>query len=237
MVLNNVSLSTGLTQDTFFLLNGQTTAEYPTLDLNRNLNAWYRRCVSWILQSVDGWEFNDGTATANLVASQQAYTFNQGSSSFNVTDVLKISRVEVTYDGTNWYKASPMQLNDFNLAKSQASNISGTFSTTSPYYDIHHNTIDLYPVPTANVTAGLKIYYDLDITDLAAAGDTPIIPAEFHRILSLGAAFDWASTRNQDMAAALKSQIDELHGELLMHYGDRAIDGQPTVGGFIKSYK
>lgn len=235
MQLNDTTNKIGLIQDTYFALNNITSTEYSSAEVKRNINIWYKKAVNWILESLDGWNFKDTTATASLVANQQAYTFNIANSSFSATDVLKIERVDITYDGTNWYKAEPLNRADYLEAINQT-NINNDFSTTTPFYDISNNAINLYPVPVANSASGLKVTYTQQITDLSADADVPVIPENFQRILSLGAAYDWAMSRGLATAGALRNEIEQLHQEIKSFYSNRQMDSNPSVSAMVKNY-
>jgi len=131
---------------------------------------------------MDGWDFEGETATASLVASQQEYVFP--------SDILKIKRIEITYDGTNWYKVKFFDVNDIDSA-TDTTTISSNFQTTAPYADIHDSSVFLYPIPTANSTNGLKIWYENEVTELSADTDEPTIPEAYQKGLCYGAATDY----------------------------------------------
>jgi hypothetical protein len=53
------------------------------------------------------------------------------------------------------------------------------------------SSLFLYPVPTAAVTAGLKIWYEKEETELTAVTDEPNITEAYHKGLCYGAAKDY----------------------------------------------
>lgn len=131
---------------------------------------------------MDGWDFEGEIATASLVANQQEYVFP--------SDILKIKRIEVTYDGTNWYKVRFGDVNTLNTT-SDSTTVNQNYQTTDPYADLHASSIFLYPIPTAASTAGLKIWYENEVSELSSDSDEPSIPEAYHKALCYGAATDY----------------------------------------------
>src|SRR5579872_319914 len=71
----------------------------------RYINTWYHKVVTMILEAQDDWDFDDlnntdyPVATTPLVANQRDYTFPAS------LKILKIKRVDISYDSTNWFRA------------------------------------------------------------------------------------------------------------------------------------
>lgn len=235
MVFSDITNKSGLVQDTSFLIWGDTldhTTDYPLADVVRGINRWYHRVVSWILESQDEWDFDDilnsnyPIATANLVANQQDYSLPATAGVSN-DRVLKIQRVEVTYDGTNWYKAEPFDIKEKGSAIGTATDINNDFDTSKPYYDMQFNSIFLYPIPTSNVAAGLKIWFLRRITDIFTASDTtqePSFDEQFHRLLSMGGAYDYLLGNDHTKASSLRQEMEILKQELQKFYGRKQED-------------
>jgi len=89
-----------------------------------DINIWYQKIVSMILESQDYTDFDDNRdtnypiATRALVASQRDYAFGTalwtlagkegGAGTATQTLLpLKIKRLDVTYDGVNYFRATP----------------------------------------------------------------------------------------------------------------------------------
>jgi len=242
MVINDTTGKTGLVQDTQFLIWGDSldhSTAYPIADIIRNINRWYHRVVSWILEAQDEWDFDDilnsnyPIATTNLVAEQQDYALPAGAGVDN-DRVLKIQRVEITYDGTNWYKAEPFDIAEKGTAIGTSTDINKDFSQTQPYYDVRYGSIFLYPIPTADVTAGLKIWFLRRITDIFTPSDTtqePSFDEQFHRILSMGSAYDYLLGNGMtDKATLIRSEIENMKLELQRFYGRKQEDRVYRVG-------
>ncbi len=181
MILYNASTSNGLRNYARFLTNTSTNT-YTDLDLTAALNMYYGEVIQEIIQAQDGWDFQAETATADLVADQQEYTLP--------TDILKIKRIEISYDGTNWTPVTFMDVNETSSA-TDTTTVGNNFQKSEPYADLMDKSIMLYPTPSANATGGLKIWYSKGVDDLSADTDEPVFQNRFHKVLCYGAARDY----------------------------------------------
>jgi hypothetical protein len=208
-ILYNASTSNGIANQARFLTNTNTTT-YTAADLYASINTYYHYFVNEILEAMDGWDFQGEIATTDLVASQQEYVFP--------TDILKVKRVEITYDGTNWYNAEPFDIN-MRAKATDTTSITNDFSTNKPYFDCFENSMFLYPIPDAAVTSGLKIWYEKEATELSGATDEPVFAEAYHKGLSYGAAKDWFQKysevpanfkKAQTMSAEMQNSINRM---------------------------
>lgn len=181
MQLYSASTGRGLRNTTRRLTNTNTST-YTDIDLDAALNDYYHLFVGEILQSMDDWDFQGDYATADLVASQQEYVLP--------LDILKIKSVEISYDGTNWYKGIPIDKAEI-ITATDATNNSRNFNVQSPMFDLMDGSVFLYPIPSANSTAGLKIWFEKDVTDLTDVADEPVFVEAYHKGLCYGAAKDY----------------------------------------------
>jgi hypothetical protein len=189
MQLYNASTGVGIRNFARRFSNTNSTT-YSDADLNASINAYYDLFTTEILQSMDDWDFQGEYATTDTVANQQEYAFP--------AELLKIKDVEITYDGSTWYKAAFMDINERSNPNDTTS-VANDFSESSPYVDFMDNSLFLYPVPTSAVTAGLKIYYEKLPTAMSADSDTPTLARPFHIGLAYGGAKDWLE-QHIDMA-------------------------------------
>ena len=186
-----------------------------------------------ILDSVDGWDWDDinktdyPVATTNLVASQQDYKFPTG--------LLKVKRVEVTYDGTNWYKAEPFDINMRGKATDTTS-IANDFSTAAPYYDAEKQSVKLYPIPSSNVTAGLKIWYVREPSEFTSSEVTtgtkePGFDEPFHVMIALGMCLDWFIAKEPGGVRyqATQQELAEYEARLRKYYGSKQADNPMSL--------
>jgi len=232
MKLSSSADATGLIEDIDFFL-GTNSTNYTTNDKKRNINRWYQKVVAIILESMDEWTFQEESATASLVADQQEYSFP--------TDILKIDRIEVTYDGSNWYKAEPFTRAEYSET-SEAAAIADNFTSTEPFYNVRETDgtgyVELFPIPSSAVTNGLKIWYTKEITELSANADEPAFNEMFHRILSLGATYDWSIKEDlTKKAAALRTDINMMMEDLKKFYGSRQEDRHVRLRAASENYE
>jgi len=194
----------------------------------RQINIWYHKIITMIFASQDDWDWDDSNqtdypiATTDLVANQQDYTIPVS------LNVLKIQRIDVSYDGgTTWKRAVPIDAGSINVALS-STNIAQAFSTDNPKYDIRNNAIFLYPVPSSNSTGGLKIWFSRGPLEFATTDTTklPGFDAAFHRMLSLGASYDYAFIKNLPTQAALLNLLQDYEARLKQYYGRKNEDVQ-----------
>jgi hypothetical protein len=202
----------GLYNDTDFLC-GSTSITYPVATKLRNFNIHYQNVARLIWESADTWQYDDsnatdfGIATANIVASQQDYSLP--------STCQRVQRVEV--DGV---LAESIDIHDMDLATSQE-------ETGSPHYDLVGRSIFLYPTPSANITSGLKVFFDRDVTDLSSTSDVPGFALAFHRILSLGASIDFS--RNENDRKLWVADKTRLENGLKRFYSKRGIQRKTII--------
>ena len=93
------------------------------LQFTRHINNAYQKLVTTIFEAQDDWDWDDtGTtdgssptqstypiATTSLVAGQRDYTFPIS------LNMMKDLRVDISYDGTNYYRAQPIDSREINI--------------------------------------------------------------------------------------------------------------------------
>lgn len=126
------------------------------------------RATRWINQSyqelcaLERWPFLEATAT--------------GPAPLSVPTLLEVlTVVDTTNTNTTLIEADQVEL----------ANTGDLTSTGTPifYYITGGTTVSVWPVATNS----LSVRYTAQPSDLAAAGDTPIVPAPYHDIIVLGA--------------------------------------------------
>jgi hypothetical protein len=192
----------------------------------RLINSNYHKVVTSIFESMDGWDFDDPNhadtgfiKTYNLAADTQTVTLPTSDK------ILKIKRAEITYDGTNWYRAAPIDVNETNIASVQA-DINGHFVESAPYYDLQGNYVYLYPVPTAVSTNGLKLWIAREVDEFTTADTTqePGFDEPFHEMLAVGASRDYAIQEGLANAESLAAVFSEYEQRLRRYYGKKQDD-------------
>lgn len=240
MILSSVNLSAttakpSIIEDIDFLV-GTDSTQFPLADKLRLINAHYYNTVSDILEADGNWEFDDTNktdfpiGTATLVNNQRDYSLPSG--------IVKLIRVEVLDNGGNYQK-----LTEFDESETDEA-LNEVFSTNGlpTHYRTIGNSIELYPKPaTGSVTmaAGLKVYYQRTMTEFTTsdASTSPGFDARFHRILSLGAAYDYAYVRGLVVAPKLKEQLEELRIKLKSAYASRNKEVKIGLKAKVRNYE
>jgi len=150
-------------------------------DLNTIINRNYQKVVNQIMAFNE--TYFEISALASLVNAQAYYTFSIAGDFPFPTNVLKITRVEASYDGTNWYVANKMDKNERGETLNQDSIIKGAFSKTKPYYYTKDKTLFFLPTPTKAVANGAKMWAIVEQADLSADGDIPNLPPNYHYLI------------------------------------------------------
>ena len=195
----------------------------------RLINEETYKVVTSILESQDDWDFHDPNASGdpvlskNLVADQQNYDLESDG-------ILKVKRVEVTYDGSSWYKAEPFDMNE-RSSSIQSTEIAGDFATTKPFYAVFDNAVQLYPIPGSNVTNGLKIYATVEIDKFTNADTTqePPVDEPFRPLIAIGASLKWAIAKGLANKGDLASLYQDYEARLRRHYGNRLLERNSSV--------
>lgn len=228
MLWNNTATVQGILPQIDFLCS-TTSATYSIADKTLSVNSWQDFIVSEVLDSMDEWDFQGDKSYHNLVADQQAYAWP--------TEILKIKRVEVDYDGDGGYTpADAFDAATYDGSIATSAEINDIFPTSNPKYDAYGNSAFLYPVPSSAVNSGLIFWFTDNVTDFTATAALntaePTFERPFHRILSLGASLDFATKHEMsDLITFCRKELygsKELGGGLISKmrkfYGTRTAD-------------
>lgn len=212
IVFDDTSTKQGLCQDIDFTC-GTTTTSFPKVDKVRAVNFGLDE-VADLIQKVSGaWSWEDSgqtdlpIGTTNIVDDQADYTID--------TSFLSILGVYIKDNG--FYKEiTPIDRRPIIENDTQQT------GTPNNYY-ISGNSIFLYPIPDANITAGLKIHFQRNIkyfaTDAttATAGYNP----QFYKLASLYASRDYAIAKGKDNLNVILSRIEKMEIALKGSYARR----------------
>lgn len=216
-----------LYHDTLNFAGISDTSQFPLTEFTRNANVWYRRADSWIWEATGTWEYDDSNwttlpiATATLVAAQHDYEMP--------STARKIDRVEILDSNENYQSTTPLDKSQVGVAMSEFYETDGF----PKYYDLVGRSIMLYPAPAAaNVTTtkGLKVYYARDVSEFGITDTitSPGFDSHFHRIISLGSAYDYCLANGiADRQTQIRNEIELLKAEIQTHYGSRHRDMRP----------
>lgn len=217
-------------------LVGESTTQYTNAQRAVDLTIALDTVASMILDSQDDYDYDDpnhgsvAIISKSLVADTRTYNFT-------VSDgVTQFKDVEITYDGTTYYKASRL---DRSLMPSPIGNdalIDTNFSFQEPAYDIFGNNVVIYPRPTASVGT-LKVWVSREVTPITSAEittGTKVIGIDrgFHYLVLLLTVRQRYLERNimGTKLDRVNRQIEEYEQRLRRQYGRKQIDGNMDMG-------
>lgn len=184
--------------------------------------------VFHVIFKADGrWQFDDGNhttypiLTGNLVANQRDYSFTADSDS-NL--ILDIQRVFVRTSTSNaYYEIFPVDVQS--AKESEITNfVDGLNATGSPYtYDKTSTGIFLDPIPSASVSAGLKIYVSREGSYFTTADTTKLagFAGLYHEYLVLEPCYRYARANNLKKQETFKRDVLEMEKRIEEFYSKR----------------
>lgn len=192
-----------------------------------SVNIGKDKAYSIIFQADGRWNFDDGNhttypiLTGNLVDGQRDYSFTADSDG-NL--VLAIDRVFVKTSSTGpYYEIFPVD-----VQKDRESEISGFVdglnTEGAPYtYDKTATGIFLDPIPSANITSGLKVYVSREGSYFTTADTTkkPGFAGLFHEYLVLEPCYRYARANGLKNQEALKRDVLEMEKAITEFYSKR----------------
>jgi len=227
MQYSDVSGKSGIIQDiTFWLgidLNGYTIE-----DRTRNINERFRQIWPMIFEAYGGWKFIDDNKSDNstgLPYADQTITADQG--------LYQLPTGALTVDGVEFKNTADSAWQKiWSLTQERFLELGGdgrfTNSTGTPtWYMLQGDIIRLVPVPNFTLSGALRIFFTEDISTFTIADTTktPGFSVDFHRMLSIGAALDYANARGlTGKITVLQRLWDRYELDLKSFYSKRFID-------------
>ena len=202
MQFNSNSDSQDLISDVTFLLGGVDLNRYSLKDRTRNINSRQSMVWSSIFESYGGWLFmDDNTAgqSSNVTSGSNDGPFadqaidNTHNGLFALpTGALTVIGVEIKYlNGTTWIPITMMTHEEFlRMGGDSAFPTAATPWAALVYGDV----VRLLPAPNYSQSASLRVFFDQEMGYFASTETTavPGFASPFHRMLSIGAALDFA---------------------------------------------
>lgn len=191
-------------------LNEVTAAFWTDAQLLVWINHRYQDLVTAVETTFENYFLTE--SATDLVEDQQEYSLP--------TDFKRMVRIEINYDMTNnattFSKATPVTLDEVRI---QIAN-TDLGSSGSPVYYIHGDLLGFLPIPDADGTSAVKIWYVAEQTDLSDDDDEPAIPSQYHRVISLGVCSDALMKGKRDLKGAAmfermyQEERTKMQGEL-----------------------
>lgn len=165
-------------------------------------------------------DFYNKKVTASSVASQGEYSLP--------SDFSKVTLVSVSYDGTTYVRALP--LNNIGQAQDVQQNASILFTVDSPFYYISGDLIGFQPVFSSTLSNNIKLWYAYDPADMSDDSDEPDIPKKFHNILKYWAYANYLDQNDEHAAAErMRLRFDDMVERSVQQLADRQVDLPRTV--------
>ena len=206
-----------------------------TLDFARftqSINNWYQKTVTMVLESQDEWDFDDlahgdfPIVKTPLVDAQRDYSIPASEK------VLKLKRVDITYDGSTYFKAEPIDTGETSISFGDDTKTDGHFHKNAPFYDTQYGSVSIYPrANAADVANGAKIRMEwtreIDEFTVADTTQEPALDEPFHEMLAIGASFDWLlinKPQNTTLITRLEGLLVDYERRLRNHYSTKQED-------------
>ncbi len=194
---SNAATGNGIVEQVRDLTRTDAT-RWPVQKIVNSVNNYKDMLTGYALFKDWRWQWDDTNqtdlpiGTTNLVQNQSDYSYTTDE---NGNQIITLLRVEVMDSNGNWTELKSKDLMDIEGAVDEFQSTAGI----PQYYDkVADNSIRLFPVSSANVTAGLKLYFQRTPTYLDAADTTEttgfsalldrgfVIAASYDCALSLG---------------------------------------------------
>lgn len=225
------------------------STSYTDANLLINLNVWWQKIATMILESQDESDFDDGANTTNypvykrVLANRRDYAFStaawqalgkEGGANASAAAILplKVKRLDISYDGVHFYKATPLDDGEVTDGMGNDSDVDQNYSRYYPRYDVKNNSVFIYPMPTAaDVTAGayMQLETERNVTpftsaDLSTGTLVPGFDAPFHPMLADGASLEYAISRQLPQMNQLQQRITDWEQRLRQAYSRKQLD-------------
>lgn len=224
MVYSDTTTKQGIIQEIDFIAQSNNIS-FPIEDKTRSVNRALDR-VAFLIHSADkAWQFEDENETdlpiafTNLVSGQRKYTLD--------TTFLEILKVMVKDSEGEYRIIEQVDTYDSDYRARMILEENPSQGEGIPVvYDLYGTSLILDPIPDYNSANGIKVWLKrnvqyFDTTDTTkVAGFNP----QFHRFLSLSAAYDYALTNNKDRAQQLRQEMIVMEQAIIEHYSRRNDD-------------
>jgi len=225
MQFSDTVSNTGIVQQTRVLMRVDSS-QWPTANIVNSVNNYLDMVTGYAIGADRNFQWDDTNHTAlpigttNLVANQSDYSFltdEQGNR------ILNLTRVEIV-DSTGQYHN--LQLIDQVNVDRALDAYESTAGVPREYDKIADNVIRLYPKPAANVTNGLKFYFQRTPSYFEATDTTkePGVSPLLHRGFVIAAAYDGAMTLGLMNLNALSVELVKEEEKMRRYFGNRNTD-------------
>ncbi len=209
--------------------------QWPTYKVVNSVNNWLDTVSGYAIAADRKFQWDDTNhsdlpiGTTDLIANQSDYSFLLDE---NGNTILSLYRIDIlTSDGD--YKQ--LDLIDQENVDGALSSYQSTAGTPLQYDKVADNIVRLYPKPSANVTNGLKFYFQRSPSYFAATDTTkkPGVAPVLHRGFVVAAAYDCALTLGlqnlQPLSVELQKEEEKMRNYFSIRNRDEALRFKPFV--------
>lgn len=197
--------------------------------------------IAMAIKSSGTWKFDDSNhtdypeMTANLVANQRDYTFTTDEEGNLVLDIYRV----YVKDGTSsaYRELTPV---DPDSSSDYTGFTNGLSATGFPLlYDKTANAIRLDPIPSGNVTAGLKVSINREASYFTYTDTTRKagVPGVHHKYFYLRPALDYARRNTLTSYPRLEGEVLKLESEIKEYFSARTKDEKPGLRPLYQNNK
>lgn len=231
-------------------MTGAGTSVYTNAERLIDLNIWQQNVVTEILDAQDETDYDDPNH-GNFPRKTVPLTTNRDYSIPPSEKMLKIKSVSISYDGTNFYRAEPLEYSANQMADATSSattenaDIDSRYSRTNPKYDVKFGSIFIYPRATATDVSnnGLMLVEwfrqakEITLSDLTTGTLTPGFDDNFHIILAYGMSYEYLKGKDMKRAEAIFRDIQIYIKNLRKQYSSKQLDRRYALTGDYQSMK
>lgn len=202
------------------------SGQWPTSRIVNSCNNWLDTVTGYAIGADRRFQFDDTNhtklpiGTTNLVAAQSDYSFLTDEQN---NQIIALTRIDILDGDGNYRQLQPIDHAQIDGALDEFEDVAGK----PVYYDkIADNIIRLYPKPSANVTAGLKFYFQRTASYFAATDTTksPGVSPLLHRGFVIAAAYDGALTLGLDNLQPLSVELQKEEAKMKQYFAIRNTD-------------
>lgn len=225
MVFSDTSGNTGIVQQVRSLMRVDST-QWPTYKIVNSVNNWLDTVTGYAIGADRHFQWDDSNhtklpiGTTNLVANQAEYSFLTDEQGNNI---LTLTRIDLLDAAGEYHMLQSIDESQITVALDEYESQAGT----PIYYDkIADNIVRLYPKPVANVTAGLKFYFQRSGSYFEATDTTkePGVAPMLHRGFVVAAAYDGALTLGLQNLQPLSVELQREEEKMKQYFAIRNQD-------------
>lgn len=205
-------------------LTNTDTTQYPLKAITRAVNKWNKQVWAWIWEAYGGWKYQDSNDSGEPYADVNSVS---GVSKIAIpTAATSITGFAYLDTASSEYRPlRPITLEQIEQRGFTLNNFMDTPSTPLYYLPLG-NFIYVFPALNASVTSGYRVYLDRASSAFASTDTTktPGFVSEFHEVLAVGAAFEFAKRKGlsnkNDLAVDLQGYEKRIKDYFSSRYAE-----------------